>query len=116
MSIAATLIFCESLERNVHFFYGNVDFLRESGAKRPFLSRQRSFFYETLERNVHFYDGNVDFLRESRTKRTCLSLQLCFFTRVSSETYISMLQTPKFATVTQIQRAGLQLTRSQVAG
>jgi len=44
ISIAATLNFCESLERNVHFLHGNVDFLRESQTKRPFLARQRSFF------------------------------------------------------------------------
>jgi hypothetical protein len=133
ISIAATLIVCESLERNVHFFNDNVHCLRKSRTKRPFLARQRSFFMkvsnetlisiaatlifcESLERNVHFFDSNVQFLRESRTKRTFLARQRSFFTRVSNETLISMHQNPNFATVPQIQRGASQLTRSRAAG
>ena len=133
MSIAATLIFWESLERNVHFFYGNVDFLRKSRRNVHFLHGNVHFFTrissetfisiaatlifcESLGRNVHFCNGNVVFLRESRAKRPFLWQQRSFFTRVSSETSISMHQNPNFATVTQIQPAPAQLTRSRVRG
>ena len=132
ISIATTLICCESLERNVHFFHGNVDFLRKSRRNVHFLHGNVSFtrissetfisiaatliFCESLGRNVHFCNGNVVFLREARAKRPFLWQQRSFFTRVSSETSIFMPQTPNFATVTQIQRAAPYWGRSRAAG
>ena len=40
-SIAAALLLVDSLERNVDFYRGNVDFLKKSQTKRLFFARQR---------------------------------------------------------------------------
>ena len=78
-SIAAALLLVDSLERNVDFYRGNVDFFEKVSNETLFfctatlifydsLERNAHFyrndiiFYESLERNAHFVQGNVDFL------------------------------------------------------
>ena len=69
ISIAATLIVCESLERNVHFFDSNVQFLRESRTKRTFLARQRSFFTRVSNETLISMHQNPNFATVPQIQR-----------------------------------------------